>query len=169
MFTFDKFFTFFFAKIDILLRVNWIDSNDNKLMRKIVVFLPILLIALAVQSQYKNDIIIEQVLKTDTTSIGQKIVYPQVQNAEVTIAKITFPPGTSTGWHKHDIPVFAYVLEGELTVELENGREIQFGQGASFAEVFDTWHNGMNNGKENLVLIAFYLAEKGKALSKSKQ
>jgi quercetin dioxygenase-like cupin family protein len=85
------------------------------------------------------------------------------------MSKITFPPGSSTGWHKHDIPVFAYVLEGELTVELENGKIIQFKQGAAFAEVHDTWHNGKNNGTENLVLIAIYMGEKGKVLSKSKQ
>lgn len=137
-------------------------------MNRIVCSFFFLLFVLNVQSQYKGEIIIEQVLKTDTTSIGQKIVYPQVQDAEVTIAKITFPPGSSTGWHKHDIPVFAYVVEGELTVELKDGKIIQFAAGSSFAEVFDTWHNGVNNGKENMVLIAFYMGEKGKALSKSK-
>jgi quercetin dioxygenase-like cupin family protein len=137
-------------------------------MKRNLLFLSALLIVLNVQSQYKGEIIIEQVLKSDTTSIGQKIVYPQVQDAEVTIAKITFPPGSSTGWHKHDIPVFAYVMQGELTVELEEGRIVHFKQGSSFAEVFDTFHNGINNGKEDLVLIAFYMGEKGKALSKSK-
>jgi quercetin dioxygenase-like cupin family protein len=125
-------------------------------------------VAIYAQSQYNNSILVEKVLKSDTTSIGQKIIYPQVSDAEVTIAKITFPPGSETGWHKHDIPVFAYVMEGELTVELEDGKSVQFKQGSSFAEVFNTWHNGKNNEKVNLVLIAFYLGEKGKVLSQSK-
>ena len=59
-------------------------------------------------------------------------------------------------------------MEGELTVELDNGKSVQFKQGSSFAEVFDTWHNGKNNGTGNLVLIAVYMGEKGKSLSKSR-
>lgn len=137
-------------------------------MKRLLIIALVLFVAFSARSQYKGDIIIEQVLKSDTTSIGQKIVYPQVSNTEVTVSKIIFPPGSSTGWHKHDIPVFAYVLEGELTVELENGKSVQFKQGTSFAEVHDTWHNGKNNGIDSLVLIAIYMGEKGKALSKLK-
>jgi len=137
-------------------------------MKRLLIITFVLSVAFSVRSQYNGNIIIEQVLKSDTTSIGQKIVYPRVSNAEVTISKITFPPGSSTGWHKHDVPVFAYVQEGELTVELENGKFVQFKQGTSFAEVYDTWHNGINNGTDSLVLIAIYMGEKGKALSKSK-
>lgn len=138
-------------------------------MKRLLIFCCVFFFVFSVRSQYNTNIIIEPVMKSDTTSIGQRIIYPQVSNAEVTMSKITFPPGSSTGWHKHDIPVFAYVLEGELTVELENGKIIQFKQGAAFAEVHDTWHNGKNNGTENLVLIAIYMGEKGKVLSKSKQ
>lgn len=137
-------------------------------MKRSLIICCVLFVVFSVRSQYNSNIIIEEVLRTDTTSIGQKIVYPLISNAEVTISKITFPPGSETGWHKHDKPVFAYVMEGELTVELDNGKSVQFKQGSSFAEVFDTWHNGKNNEKVNLVLIAFYMGEKGKVLSKSK-
>jgi quercetin dioxygenase-like cupin family protein len=137
-------------------------------MKRILLLCSVFFVAISAQSQYNNSILVEKVLKSDTTSIGQRIMYPRVSDAEVTIAKITFPPGSETGWHKHDIPVFAYVMEGELTVELDNGKSVQFKQGSAFAEVFDTWHNGKNNEKENLVLIAFYMGEKGKVLSKSK-
>lgn len=137
-------------------------------MKRILLFCCVFFVAISAQSQYNNSILVEKILKSDTTSIGQKIIYPRVSDAEVTIAKITFPPGSETGWHKHDIPVFAYVMEGELTVELDNGKSVQFKQGSSFAEVFDTWHNGKNNGTGNLVLIAVYMGEKGKSLSKSR-
>ena len=137
-------------------------------MKRSLIICCVLFVVFSVRSQYNSNIIIEEVLRTDTTSIGQKIVYPLISNAEVTISKITFPPGSETGWHKHDIPVFAYVMEGELTVELDNGKSVQFKQGSSFAEVFNTWHNGKNNENVNLVLIAFYMGEKGKVLSQSK-
>lgn len=138
-------------------------------MKKTSLLILAFFVIFAVGAQYKNEIVIEQVLKTDTTTIGQKIVYPQVQNAEVTMSKITIPPGKSTGWHKHGYPVFAYVVKGVLTVELENKKSVQFGENASIAEVMNTFHNGINQGKEDVVLIAIYLGEKGKSLSTRKE
>lgn len=120
-------------------------------------------------SQYNKDILIEPVLKTDTTSIGQKIDFPASLNDEVTILKVTIPPGSSTGWHKHESPVFAYVLKGTLSVQLDRVKTKQFSENSCFAEVVNTYHNGFNNGKENVVLIAFYLGEKGRALSVKKE
>jgi quercetin dioxygenase-like cupin family protein len=117
------------------------------------------------KSQYNKDIIIETVLKTDTTSIGQKIVYPDFQNDEISVVKVTIPPGKSTGWHKHNFPVFAYVLEGDLTIELKDGKPILFRKSSSFSEVITTNHNGINNGKDTVILIAFFMGEKGKPLS----
>ncbi|MCK9311706.1 MAG: cupin domain-containing protein [Bacteroidales bacterium] len=119
-------------------------------------------------AQYNKGILIEPVLKTDTTSIGQKIIFPSSQNSEVSISKITIPSGDSTGWHKHDYPVFAYVLKGTLNVKLEHGETMQFPENSCFAEVVNTFHNGFNNGKENVVLIGVYLGEKGKPLSVKK-
>jgi hypothetical protein len=41
----------------------------------------------------------------------QKILYPQVKDAAVTMMKITFPSGETTGWHKliSEIPYAEYV------------------------------------------------------------
>lgn len=136
--------------------------------RTIAVFILILTCVMA-KSQYNTDVVVEPILKTDTTTLGQKIVYPQFAQNEVSIVKVTIPPGGSTGWHKHEIPVFAYVLEGTLTVELEGKKTMDFPKNTSFAEVFNTYHNGQNKGSENLVLIAFYMGEKGKALSIKKE
>ena len=135
-------------------------------MRNIsIIILSVFLCLITNAQQYNKGAIVETILKTDTTSIGQKINYPQFKNSEVTIAKITIEPGESTGWHRHNIPVFAYILQGVLTVEIENHETKQFTADTSFSEVFNTLHNGTNKGFENVVLIAFYLGEKGKALS----
>ena len=124
-----------------------------------------LFISICANAEYNKEIVLEQIIKTDTTSIGQKIIYPQFQNSEVTILKVTIPPGKSTGWHKHNFPVFAYVQEGVLTVEIENKKTMTFGTNSSFSEVIDLKHNGVNNGKVSVVLIAFFMGEKGKPLS----
>ncbi len=138
-------------------------------MKKLFLIACISLLYAQTYAQYNKDVVVEPLLKTDTTSIGQKISYPHVQDAEVTILKVTIPPGKSTGWHKHEFPVFAYVLKGTLTVELENGKIIQLPGNSSFSEVIDTFHNGINKGTENVVLIAFYMGEKGKPLSIHKE
>ncbi len=125
----------------------------------------ILLFGKPVKAQYNNDLLIETVLKTDTTSLGQKIHYPASDNEEVTMLKITLHPGKTTGWHEHTIPVFAYVVKGTLTVELENRKILKFEENTSFAEVIHTVHRGTNNGNEDLVLLAIYMGVKGKSLS----
>jgi quercetin dioxygenase-like cupin family protein len=117
------------------------------------------------QTTYNKGLIVEQLMKTDTTAIGQKIVYPSFADNEITILKITVPPGESTGWHKHIFPVFAYILEGSLTVELENNKSIILTKNSSVSEVLNTYHNGINKGIDNVVLIAFYMGEKGQPLS----
>jgi quercetin dioxygenase-like cupin family protein len=138
-------------------------------MKRYLLVITIIFICLTGKSQYKNDILIEQVLKTDTTTTGQKITYPSFIDNEVTMLKITIPPGASTGWHKHEIPVFAYMVEGTLTVEYENHKPVVFTKNSSIAEVKGTYHNGTNKGSENAVLIAIYLGEKGKLNSIKKE
>jgi len=134
-------------------------------MKRVILTIIALCICFILKAQYNNGVKVESLLKTDTTSIGQKIIYPNFQSDEVTISKVTIPPGKSTGWHKHTIPVFAYVLKGNLTVELENKQTKQFSENTTFSEVINVFHNGVNNGKEDVVLIAFYMGEKGKPLS----
>lgn len=125
----------------------------------------VLMICISTNAQYNAGVVIEPMLKTDTTSIGQKIHYPDFANDEVSIMKVTLPPGASTGWHKHSFPVFAFVLKGTLTIELGGGKTKTFEENSTFAEVIDTPHNGKNEGKDTVVLIAFFMGEKGKPLS----
>ena len=119
-------------------------------------------------AQYQDGVGVEKLLQTDTTVIGQKIVFPTFPNAEVTICKVTIPPGKQTGWHKHEIPVFAYVEKGNLTVQLENGKEFHYAPNSTISEVFDSFHNGYNAGNEDVVLIAVYLGGKDVPLSVKK-
>lgn len=132
-------------------------------------FLFLICFSMAGKAQYNNDLVIEPILKTDTTSIGQKIKFPCSDQDEVTMLKITLAPGKATGWHIHEIPVFAYVLKGTLTVEFENHRLVKFPANSSFAEVTNTLHQGINNETEELVLLAVYLGVKGKPLSIKKE
>jgi quercetin dioxygenase-like cupin family protein len=123
---------------------------------------------LTVHAQYQSSVLVEPLLQTDTTVLGQPIKYPVFTKAEVTLAKVTIPPGASTGWHKHLVPVFAYVMQGVLTVELENGQTNTFKTSSTISEVFDVYHNGINKGDSDVVLLAFYLGGDGQPLSLKK-
>lgn len=114
--------------------------------------------------QYNAEISIQTLLKSDTTYSGQKISYPQLPDNETTILKIVIPPGKTTGWHKHPYPVYAVVLQGTLTVEVEGKQPSLLKANEASSEVINTTHRGTNNGKEDVVLVAFYLGGKGKAL-----
>jgi quercetin dioxygenase-like cupin family protein len=134
-------------------------------MKKILLIIVFVEAYILVCAQYNSGIKLEPLLKTDTTSIGQKIQYPTFDNVEVSIYRITIPAGKSTGWHFHTFPVFAYIEKGTLTVEIKNRKKLTFIQGQSFPEVINIQHNGINNGKEDVVLFAVFLGEKGKPLS----
>jgi quercetin dioxygenase-like cupin family protein len=56
------------------------------------------------------------VLSTGKTVTDEPIVYPTGAPAKITAVEITLEPGQQTGWHQHPVPLFGYILEGELTV-----------------------------------------------------
>ncbi len=100
-------------------------------MKRVTFTIIAVFIFLAGKSQYSGDVIVEPILTTDTTTIGQGFIYPDLHKDQITISKITIQPGKSTGWHKHDFPVFAFVLKGNLTVELENHKFLEFPENSS--------------------------------------
>ncbi len=117
---------------------------------------------------YTGNIKVRTLMKTDTTSVGQRVHYPDIDSAEVTAIEVEIPPGGETGWHRHPVPGYGYILEGELTLETEDGRAFVFSADSdhrAFAEVVKVRHNGRNLGKKPVKLIAFFTGQKGKAFT----
>jgi quercetin dioxygenase-like cupin family protein len=119
----------------------------------------------AQEAVYNQSIQSTTILKTDTTTAGQSISEFFSHPSEVTGLKVVLPPGTETGWHKHTAPGFAYILKGTLTVKTESGSTFEFKEGQSFAEVINIGHNGINNGKDTVELIAYFVGEKHKPIT----
>lgn len=110
---------------------------------------------------YSSGVTAKVLKKTTVTGDGQKITYPKTDNAEVTAMTVDIAPGAETGWHKHPIPVYASVLSGHLTVEMEGGQRSSYGTGDAIIEVVNTLHNGKNNGADPVQLVVFYLGAEG--------
>jgi len=99
-------------------------------------------------------------LSTGTTIVGEAIRYP-AGDAHVTAAIITLAPGGRTILHKHGVPLFAYILAGELTVNYgEHGKRI-YEQGQAFMEAMDVAHYGINSGAQPVRILAVYMGAAG--------
>lgn len=111
---------------------------------------------------YSTSIQVTPLLQTSKTAAGQPMSYPVTNNPEFTAILVEIPPGAETGWHKHPFPCYAYMLSGEVSVELESGTVNHFGAGEAFVEVTNMFHNGKNLGSEPAKLVMFVTGEKNK-------
>jgi quercetin dioxygenase-like cupin family protein len=96
--------------------------------------------------------------------LGAPIAYPEGA-ANVTTAIITLAPGVSTGWHTHEVPLLAYVLQGELTVDYGSKGIKVYHAGEAVLEAMNWPHNGSNLGSVDVKLLAVYMGGGDKANS----
>jgi quercetin dioxygenase-like cupin family protein len=102
-------------------------------------------------------------LSTGTSIIGEPLRYPAAGAAHVTAAIVTMAPGERTIVHKHGVPLFAYILDGELTVDYGTHGKRTYRPGQAFMEAMDAEHFGINNGSAPVRLLAVYMGAKGAA------
>lgn len=110
--------------------------------------------------QYQN--LLTPLLQSGTDILGAPLAYPDAP-ADVTAAIVTVPPGGETGWHSHEVPLFAYILEGELTVDYGEKGKRTYRAGDSVLEAVGWSHNGTNTGTVPMRLLAVYMGGGGKA------
>ena len=103
---------------------------------------------------------LDLLLSSSQTVIGQPIAYPQGV-PKVTAAIITVEPGKETGVHLHRVPLFAYILSGELTVDYGPDGKHTFSQGSAFLEALNSDHNGRNSGAVATRILAVFMGAEG--------
>jgi len=106
------------------------------------------------------EILVTTLLSGGETIIGQEIAYPDGAPV-VTASLLAVPPGAETGWHIHEVPLFAYILEGTLTVDYGSEGVRHYGPGDSFLEAMNWPHNGSNRGEITVTLLAVYAGAEG--------
>ena len=60
---------------------------------------------------------VQELLVTGKTVVGENIQYPTTGAPKITVALVTVAPGAPAAFHRHPVPLVAYILEGELTVD----------------------------------------------------
>jgi quercetin dioxygenase-like cupin family protein len=100
------------------------------------------------------------VLSTGTTVTNEPIRYPSGV-PRINAVEITLAPGQQTGWHTHPVPLFGYILEGELTVDYGALGKRTFRQGEALVEAMNEVHNGRNTGEGVLKILAVFMGADG--------
>lgn len=100
-------------------------------------------------------------LSASKTVMDEPIAYPTTGPARVNAMVVTIAPGQKTDLHKHGVPLFVFVLEGEVTVAYEGRDERSYKQGESFLEAMNVPHAGMNPGSVPVKLLAVYMGADG--------
>jgi len=110
----------------------------------------------------------EVLLKSGHTWDGAALpAYPDGP-PEITIVKLTVPPGTELPIHRHPFINGGMLLSGELKVRSESGQETHIRAGDAVLELVDTWHAGRNEGTEPAVALVFYVGTPGVPLTERK-
>ena len=100
------------------------------------------------------------VLSTGTTVTDEPIRYPS-GTAHINAVELTLKPGQQTGWHVHPVPLFGYILEGELTVDYGAKGKRTYRKGEALMEAMNQAHNGLNTGRRPLKILVVFMGAAG--------
>lgn len=116
-------------------------------------------------AEYNKSVRATTVLRTTTDVAGTPLVYPTGSQAEVSGLIVELPVGAETGWHRHTVPCFAYILSGTIAVEQKDGPTRTFRTGDAFAELVGLLHNGRTVGADPVRLVFFAAGVQGQAFT----
>ena len=108
---------------------------------------------------------VEKLVQTQQSWDGSTLPAYAAGQPEVTVLRITIPPGATLDWHRHPVINVGYMLAGSLTVEKDNGQTTTIRTGDVLPEVVSARHRGFNPGAEPAVILVFYAGTPGGALS----
>ena len=100
-------------------------------------------------------------MSTGTTILGETLHYPTVGPAHVTAAIVTIEPGGKTILHRHGVPMFAYILEGEITVDYGDRGKRTYRKGDAFMETMDVPHFGADAGSTPVRILTVFIGAEG--------
>ena len=79
---------------------------------------------------------------------------------ELVAVKYVFPAGQKLGWHHHPVMNYGVLVQGELTIIGQDGKEKVVHEGEAVVEMVNTIHHGENRGTKPVILYMFYLSQK---------
>jgi quercetin dioxygenase-like cupin family protein len=83
---------------------------------------------------------------------------------EALMLTVTYQPGGSSLPHRHDAQVFVYVLEGEMSMQVDGSAPVTLHAGETFYEGRDDIHRVSANASKSAParILVFMIKDKGK-------
>jgi len=130
------------------------------MIRYAIALAPLVFAACATPSSAQN-YPARSILMTSQSVLGEEIVYPTDGRAIVSAIIVTLAPGEQTAVHTHGAPFFAYILEGEITVDYGERGKRTYRTGEALMEAMSVAHAGLNTGDAPVRLLAVSMSSEG--------
>ena len=122
------------------------------------------------QAQAQKDNPAQQVVSTELIRTSQSwdgVELPDYLQGrpELVVVKYVFPAGQKLGWHHHPVMNYGILVQGELTIIGQDGKEKVVHEGEAVVEMVNTIHHGENRGTKPVILYMFYLSQDGMQLA----
>ena len=114
------------------------------------------------QSQDENapqEVSSEELIRTSQSWDGVELPDYLQGKPELVAVKYVFPAGKKLGWHHHPVMNYGVLMQGELTIIGQDGKEKVVHEGEAVVEMVNTIHHGENRGSKPVVLYMFYLSQ----------
>jgi quercetin dioxygenase-like cupin family protein len=92
------------------------------------------------------------------TILGQSFKYPS-GTPLINAFNIDIPVGKKTSLHKHAVPLFVYVVSGEMIVDYGSKGKRTFKAGAAYIEAIEWCHIAQAVGNQPAKIIGVYLGQ----------
>ena len=107
----------------------------------------------------------EELIRTSQSWDGVELPDYLQGRPELVAVKYVFPAGQKLGWHHHPVMNYGVLMQGELTIIGQDGKEKVVHEGEAVVEMVNTIHHGENRGDKPVVLYMFYLSQKDMPLA----
>jgi len=107
----------------------------------------------------------EELIRTSQSWDGVELPDYFQGRPELVAVKYVFPAGQKLGWHHHPVMNYGILVQGELTIIGQNGKEKIVHEGETVVEMVNTIHHGENRGSKPVILYMFYLSQKDMPLA----
>ena len=107
----------------------------------------------------------EELIRTSQSWDGVELPDYLQGRPELVAVKYVFPAGQKLGWHHHPVMNYGVLVQGELTIIGQDGKEKVVHEGEAVVEMVNTIHHGENRGTKPVILYMFYLSQKGEQLA----
>jgi quercetin dioxygenase-like cupin family protein len=118
------------------------------------------LIAFAQDSPLPEGFTTEPVIKSTTNRDGEEITLP-TGRVEITSVIGTLEPNGQTPLHQHPVPVYVYVLEGEVELRTEGDEPQRYAAGEAWIESQGTLHQAHNVADAPARVLIVIIGEEG--------